>query len=1129
MRISIRFVILLCMLFVLCPTLASPQQDKAKDKIQRKHVLFINSYQNGYAWSDTILEAVRSEFVQSPVNVELQVEYLDAKKHPEERVHELLTELFAVKYKDVHFDIIICADNPAFNFLLSRKEALFPNVPVVFCGINDFRDDLIANHSDYTGIVEAADFKKNLALARTFFPKRNKVVVIGNRSTTSLAIEKDVRLAAKSFTDTLFFEFHNDLNYRGILSRIKDLDDESFILLLPFYIDADGDFYSPQELLDAISDVTDAPIFSAWRFMLGHGIIGGRLIDGETQAEIAAKMSLDIMAGAKPSELPVVKLAKLHDVFDYLMLEKFHIPVDLLPQGSTFINEPKPFYELQKQVFWTIIASLVIMGVVLFFLANNILKRRRVEAAIKDQLSFLRVLMDTIPMPIYFKNPAGQYEDTNSSFDAWFGPAHERTLDSESDSDTMDLELLRNPGVRVYEDELTDTHGRLHNVIVHKATYRNTAGGTAGVVGVLYDFTDRKNAEEKYRSLFQNSALGIFRVDPTGRYLDANPAMASMMGCTSPETFIQSNLEVLDNVAPELHYRNAEDLGKVYNIESAGSHECEGMVKRLDGDYVTLHLYVRPVTGEDGRISHFEVFCEDITMRRRAELELERSQTMLRTVIDNIPQLVYWKDRNLRFLGANKAFALQFGLSDVADVIGMTISDIEIKADEACRGEEIDRAVIETGQAHYRQIWEFDREGHAPFTLEISKVPLTDSSRRVVGVLSTAEDITKRLSLEKQLVQSQKMEAIGTFVSGIAHDFNNILTTIINSSELALLDVPEDADFASDIRRALTAAEQGSQLVSRIHAYARPSREGFKPLVLADVVQEALSLVRSSLPGNIRLSESVDSNLCPCLADRAQIHQIVMNLCSNAFQAMRDTGGLLAVSLVQESLSENDADLLNMDSGDYVVLTVRDSGPGIPEPIRDKIFDPFFTTKDKGEGTGLGLSMVQGIIKAHAGAIIVTSQPGTGATFEVRLPCLRDHVAQEIDTNGDAPAEGNERILFVEDNADQLRAIPAYLARLGYQVTPCNGANQSLDAISSAHEGFDVVVTDYDMPEVSGLELSRTLSQILPDMPVIMVSGRKSVVDAAKSLDNVKQIVLKPYSARTLAETIRRVLDQDSN
>ncbi|WP_034642841.1 hybrid sensor histidine kinase/response regulator [Desulfovibrio inopinatus] len=1123
MKAYFRLVCIACMLCIFFPVQASSEQGK----VQRKHVLFLNSYQNGYAWSDTILEAARAEFAKSPVSVELQVEYLDAKKYPEENVHELLSDLYAIKYKNVHFDVIICSDNPAFNFLLSRKNTLFPGVPVVFCGINDFRDSLIANRTDYTGIVEAADFKTNIALAKLLFPKRNKMIIIGNRSTTSLAIEKDVRQAASTFTNAFQFEFHNDLNYQAILSRIKEVDDKTTLMLLPFYIDADGDFYSPQELLDAISKVSDAPIFSAWRFMLGHGIIGGRLIGGETQAEIAARMTLDILAGAKPSDLPVVKETELHDVFDYLLVKRFNIPEDLLPEGSTFINEPKPFYELQKQVFWTIIASLVIMSVVLFFLANNILKRRRVEAAIKDQLSFLSLLMDTIPMPIYFKNPNGQYENSNSSFENWFGPSH--TGEIESGSDQIDLELLRNPGVRIYEEELSDRYGRRHNVIVHKATYRNTAGGIAGVVGVLYDFTDRKKAEEKYRSLFENSALGIFRIDPSGRYLDANPAMAVMMGCSSAESFIQSGLDVLNNVAPELHYREIDDLGVTCPIGSAGSHEFEGVVKRVDGDDVTLHLYVRSVSGEGGKTSHFEVFCEDITMRRRAELELERSQTMLRTVIDNIPQLVYWKDRNLRFLGANKAFALQFGLSDVSSMIGMTIADIDLSPEDAQHSEAVDRDVLKTGLPRYRQLWEFEREGQPPFTLEVSKVPLMDSSRRVVGVLSTAEDITKRLSLEKQLVQSQKMEAIGTFVSGIAHDFNNILTTIINSSELALLDLPEDTDMAADIRRALTAAEQGSRLVSRIHTYARPSREGFKPMVLTEVVREALSLVRSSLPGNIRLSETVDSDLCPCLADRAQIHQIIMNLCSNAFQAMRDAGGLLAVSLGQETLSPDDADLLNMESGDYVVLTVRDTGPGIPESIRDKIFDPFFTTKDKGEGTGLGLSMVQGIIKAHAGTVIVTSQPGAGAMFEVHLPCLRDNVTQEMDMGGDAPAEGDERILFVEDNPDQLRAIPSYLARLGYHVTACNGADQSLDAISRAHEAFDVVVTDYDMPEVSGLELSRTLSQILPDTPVIMVSGRKSVVEAAKSLVNVKQIVLKPYSARTLAETIRRVLEQDSN
>jgi Fe-S oxidoreductase/nitrogen-specific signal transduction histidine kinase len=265
-------------------------------------------------------------------------------------------------------------------------------------------------------------------------------------------------------------------------------------------------------------------------------------------------------------------------------------------------------------------------------------------------------------------------------------------------------------------------------------------------------------------------------------------------------------------------------------------------------------------------------------------------------------------------------------------------------------------------------------------------VPRRDQSGKIVGILSTAENITRELDLEKQLLQSQKMEAIGTLAGGIAHDFNNILTSIINSTELAIGDVDPKSPTAKDLERVLKAARRGGRVVKQILAFIKPSQEGFRPTNLTTVVTEVVGLMEVSLPGNIAMRSHISPNLGCILADPTQIYQAVMSLCTNAFHALREHGGTLQIRLEEQPLAEEEAKSLNLEAGDYIQLTIIDDGPGIAPSIIDKIFDPFFSTKDKTKGTGLGLAVVHGIVKAHQGGLRVDSQEGQGTSFRLFFP-----------------------------------------------------------------------------------------------------------------------------------------------
>lgn len=422
--------------------------------------------------------------------------------------------------------------------------------------------------------------------------------------------------------------------------------------------------------------------------------------------------------------------------------------------------------------------------------------------------------------------------------------------------------------------------------------------------------------------------------------------------------------------------------------------------------------------------------------------------------------------------------------------------------------------------------WTIRRSEKDKVWLKVNRVPLHDHAGEVVGVLSTAEDITENVMLQHKLVETTKMEAIGTLAGGIAHDFNNILTSIINSTELAIEDVPADTMASKDLLRSLKAARRGSRLVKQILTFSRADTGGFKPTQISEVVEEAVNLIEASLPGNIQIKTYIATEMSICEADPTQIHQVVMNLCTNAFQSLKQKGGVLSIDLKQVEVDAKEAVVLDVSPGHYIRLVISDNGPGIDAEILDKIFDPFFTTKQQGEGTGLGLAVVHGIVKGHNGAIRVESIPNQTTKFAIYMPLLAATTATP--PNEDLKSyEGKETILFVEDDEDQLVLIPRVLSQLGYRVLACPNGREACQTITDNHHSFDLIITDYDMPEMTGLQLAEEVARKQPDVPIIVVTGRKPPEDMETKSLNIKKLIRKPYNKDSISKAIREVLDHE--
>ena len=416
-------------------------------------------------------------------------------------------------------------------------------------------------------------------------------------------------------------------------------------------------------------------------------------------------------------------------------------------------------------------------------------------------------------------------------------------------------------------------------------------------------------------------------------------------------------------------------------------------------------------------------------------------------------------------------------------------------------------------------------DGHREL-LETIKTPMFRSDGSLIGVLGIARDITERKEMEAHLGQVQKMEAIGTLAVGIAHDFNNILGVIYGYTELANDNAPPDSDYAKDLEQVLIAANRAKDLVRQILAFSRQSTAERIPLRLQPLVKEVLKMLRSSIPTTIEIQDAIDPECGVVLADPTQVHQMVMNLCTNANQVMEETGGILKIELKKVFFEKGCKPLAtDLASGEYVELVVSDNGPGIGPGIIDKIFDPFFTTKEKDKGTGMGLSITHGIIASYGGAIAVESELGKGSVFHVYFPVSKQQVVSENKNNIEA-LRGKEKVLFVDDEEILVQMGKVMLEQLGYTVTVRCSSVEALITFENNPEEFDIIITDQTMPEMTGAELATRMLQIRPDVPIILCTGYSTLIDeaSAKTL-GIREFVLKPLEKTSLANLIRKVLD----
>ncbi|MFO7885526.1 MAG: response regulator [Desulfobacteraceae bacterium] len=417
--------------------------------------------------------------------------------------------------------------------------------------------------------------------------------------------------------------------------------------------------------------------------------------------------------------------------------------------------------------------------------------------------------------------------------------------------------------------------------------------------------------------------------------------------------------------------------------------------------------------------------------------------------------------------------------------------------------------------------------------VEISLSLTHDSQGQAGGINAIIRDISdrrqeekERKQLESRLQQAQKMESIGSLASGIAHDFNNILFPIMGLSEMMMDDFPEHNQEHKNACQIYTAGQRGSELIKQILSFSRQSESRPIPVRIQNILKEVIKLCRSSIPKDIDITHEIKQDCRQVMADPTQIHQIAMNLITNAYHAVESTSGCISLQLSEVTVNREDMPSFQIPPGDYALLNVSDNGSGIDPLVINKIFDPYFTTKKKGKGTGLGLATVYGIVKGHGGDIKVYSEPGQGARFNIYLPLMADSDHLEPETQQLPLPSGDEHILLVDDENPIVQLEKQILERLGYKITAFTSSVKALDAFKADPLIYDLIITDMSMPDLNGKQLSEKISEITRDVPIIMCTGFSEEMgnEKAKAL-GIKGFLMKPVVMHDIADLVRKILD----
>ncbi|MFZ5452537.1 MAG: PAS domain S-box protein [Thermodesulfobacteriota bacterium] len=1096
-------------------------------------MVILSSYHQGYDWSDKELAGLLDRLQQVYPTMDPPIEYLDAKRLPGPKQQERLKHYLIGKYRGRQVDLVIVLDNPALNLALGARQELFAGVPLVFAGINNFKPDMLQGQEKVTGVAEVEDAAGTLKLALKLQPGAREVLVIHDYTATGLALRRELEPALSAIGKQVKVSFTPPATFQEILEQVQSLPAGAIGLITGFATDSRGVSLGLAESTRMLA-AAPVPLYAMHETRLGHGIVGGVLLAGREHGRQAGEMALLVLAGEDPSRIPVLTKSTAKPMVDYHQLIRFAISLEDLPPGILVINQPRSFFQRHKRWIVAISMTVLFLSLVIFILSTNIVRRRLAEKALLASKTSLRSLIDCTGEAIITVDLNRIITTFNPASTRMLGYAAEEVLGKSAAIIHPSEEHFQRFGEAVYpviaatgswrgEYELRKKDGTLTPSEMSLTPLRLPDGTLTGYIGAHRDISEQKRAEEalrqseeRFRLLVENAPDAII-IQTAGRFAYVNKEALRLFGANAAEQLVGQT--IISRVHPSC-LETAHERMRRLNEAREAVPRTEQQYLKMDGAVFDAEVSAVPFRyqGENGAL----IFLRDVTERKLAEAALRKGLQLNQTLMDSLPCVaMLLKPHTREIVAANKA-AVKEGA-----VPGALCYATFGRREDPCP---FCQAPMTwgTGQAQHLEV---EARG---VVWDAHWVPIQEDL-----YLHYAFDITARKEaensqkmLEAQLFQAQKMEALGTLAGGIAHDFNNVLGAMMGFTELACLELPESMAVRTYLDNVLKAGERARHLVKQILSFSRQEKVVQHPISLPPIIKETLKFLRASLPTTIKIRTRLQAGEAIVVADPTQIHQTLLNLCTNAAHAMEETGGTLEIGLRALIISPQEKSLgygsfENLPPGSYLELLVSDTGHGMEPAVLERIFDPFFTTKEPWKGTGMGLAVVYGIVKSLNGEIQVTSQPGRGTTFRVLLPLAEGELPEAAPEVATPLARGAGRILFVDDDEDFFPAGQRMLAELGYEVVSYSSSLKALEDFATQPHRFDLIISDLTMPGLTGLELATACLYLRPEIPFILATGFSETVTPEKvRTAGIREVVAKPFNLRQIGEIIERLFKE---
>ncbi|MHB8910294.1 MAG: PAS domain S-box protein [Syntrophales bacterium] len=1099
---------------------------------KNSQILILDGVQEGLPQPATQLRAIMDTLKKNSFSLNnVFIEHLDLARYPTPEHRANLKQLLRHKFAHQHIGMIICINQNSFEFLIADLRDLLPDVPALL--VNVQKPDVFKDGTKRK-IIELffqEDIAGTLRYATTLFPEKRRLVVINGHDDRDVPFIEATAKAIDSLPKKLDVEYTRLLSYEEMLKKISALPPDTIAFLGPYFNDRTGRRFVPAEVAAVVAKTANVPVFAEVDALIRQGLFGGSTVLTDMTGKRTAEIAIDYLNGKiSPTRQKTRFEMSNVPLFNWQQIDRWKITVSSLPANSIFINRPLTLWGQYRTAVLS--AMLVIIILIAFMVALIIQNRRRKTSenmARESEELFRSLFEDHAAVKLIIDPATGNIVNANHAAAAFYGWPRETLtamkiqeitlLPPEAVTQEMERAVAATADHFEFQHRLAD--GSIRAVSMFSSGVK--IKGRMYLHSIIHDITERTQMEAalkaestRRRIMFEQSPDGILIIDQqTGGFLDFNTAAHRQLGY-SREEFAQ--LSIMDIEARETAGEIKAHIAKVLQN---GKDNFETLQRTKQGELRNVYVTAQIINIQGHQV--YQCVWRDITDGKRAEEDRLR----LAAAIQQSGEMVVMTDKEGIIQYVNPAFE---------QITGYACEEAVGKNPRLLKSGK-------QGFDFYKELWEtltagVTWKGHFVnkkkdggfFEEEATISPVKNLSGEITHYVAVKSDVTEQLKTEKQLFQAQKMEAIGTMAGGIAHDFNNILGAISGYTEISLAKIPSDSRIKYYLEQIHTSCQRAINLVRQILEFSRLTEKERTPISLIPLIKETIKMLREIIPSTIEIrlnaQTDADADADTVLGDATQIYQILMNLCTNAYQAMKDKGGLLEIDLVRiEVGGDTDDKVRGLNPGSYVELIVKDTGEGIDPIIMKRIFDPFFTTKKIGEGTGLGLSVVHGIVRSYNGTIDVESRIGEGSSFHVYLPLLVEKPEASPREPERPDMAGKGRILLVDDEAMLANVTREMLEDRGYTVIARTDSIDALETFRADPGQFDLVITDQTMPDMTGIELAGNVMSIRPDIPVVLCTGFiDAAIEEKTTATGIRAIVLKPVSMKRLIALIGDLL-----